>query len=125
MSCDRLERLPTHDLGDGLRLHEASSHRARLVGLALLDRLPAGHALLLPRCSSVHTFGMRFALDVMFLDGDGGVLRTYERVGPGRVVCCPGARAALETRAGDARRFLEAEALPGRADQPPEPEGQR
>jgi len=113
VSCERLERLPTRDLGDGLRLHEASSHRARLVGLALLDRLPPGHALLLPRCSSVHTFGMRFALDVVFLDGDEHPLRTFERVGPGRVVCCPGARAALETRAGEAGRFLAAGRLPG------------
>jgi trehalose synthase len=45
--------------------------RARLLGLAGLDREQAGPGLLIPRCSSVHTFGMRFALDLVFLDRDG------------------------------------------------------
>ena len=53
----------------------ARSFRARLLGLAFLRRLPPDCGLLIPRCSSVHTFGMRFALDVVFLDGDGEVLR--------------------------------------------------
>ena len=46
----------------------AESHAARLLGLAGLERLPAGRALLIPACRAVHTWGMRFALDVAFVE---------------------------------------------------------
>ena len=41
----------------------------RLIGLIGRRSLPAGVALEMPRCRSVHTFGMRFALDLVWLDG--------------------------------------------------------
>ncbi len=44
---------------------------ARARGLALRRDLPAGVALLIPRCRSVHTFTMRFPLDLVWLDGHG------------------------------------------------------
>ena len=46
----------------------AATRVSRLLGLALLEREAAGPGLLIPRCRSVHTFGMRFALDLVFLD---------------------------------------------------------
>jgi uncharacterized protein len=73
----------------------ARSRRARLLGLALRRRPPA-HALLLPRCRSVHTFGMRFPLDLIWLDRDGRVLRVDEAVPPWRVRSCRHAAAVLE-----------------------------
>jgi hypothetical protein len=73
----------------------ARSLRARLLGLALRRRPPA-HALLLPRCRSVHTFGMRFPLDLIWLDRDGRVLRVDEAVPPWRVRSCRHAAAVLE-----------------------------
>lgn len=60
----------------------AVGFRARLTGLAGLRRDEAGAGLLIPRCSSVHTFGMRFALDVIFLDGKGEVLAVRREVRP-------------------------------------------
>jgi uncharacterized membrane protein (UPF0127 family) len=94
----RLQGLPSRTLEDGLVVHEATSLRARLLGLALLARgaLPRGHALLIPDCRSVHTFGMRFPIDVVFLDWDGRALRIERRVGPRRVLVCGGAFAVLE-----------------------------
>ena len=59
---------------------------ARLLGLALLDRDRAGSGLLIPRCRSVHTFGMRFAVDIVFLDRDGAVVARRRHVPPGRVL---------------------------------------
>jgi len=73
----------------------ARSRRARLVGLALRRR-PPRHALLLPRCRSVHTFGMRFPLDLVWIDRDGRVLRVDEAVPPCRVRSCRDAAAVLE-----------------------------
>jgi uncharacterized protein len=96
----RLARLETHHLPGGLRLFVARSRRARLLGLALLPRAPPAHcALVLPHCSSVHTAGMRFALDLVFLDAGGRVLRVARGVPPWRVVSCRGAAAVLETAA--------------------------
>lgn len=48
----------------------ATSLASRLLGLAWLDRADAPAGLLIPRCRAVHTFGMRFPLDLVFLDGE-------------------------------------------------------
>ena len=74
----------------------ARSLRARLRGLAFRDRGDAGPGLLIPRCASVHTFGMRFSLDLYFLDKEGRVLSVRRAVPPGQVVWQPGASAVLE-----------------------------
>jgi uncharacterized membrane protein (UPF0127 family) len=76
----------------------AASFRSRLLGLALLRDLSPDCVLRLPRCSSVHTFAMRFPVDVAFLDRDGRILRTEHGVGAGRVLRCPGAAEVLERR---------------------------
>jgi uncharacterized membrane protein (UPF0127 family) len=92
----RLRRLPRTHIGGDLVALEARGFRARLLGLALLRSLPPGHALLIPRCRSVHTFGMRFAIDVRFIDDRGATIRFVEGVGRRRVLRCPGAQAVLE-----------------------------
>jgi uncharacterized membrane protein (UPF0127 family) len=74
----------------------AKDFRTRLLGLAWRDREEAGPGLLIPRCSSVHTFGMRFALDVYFLDSEGRVISFRRRVPPRRVLRRRGAAAILE-----------------------------
>jgi hypothetical protein len=80
----------------GREVEVAIGFRARLLGLALLDRGDAGPGLLIPRCSSVHTFGMKFALDVYFLAADGTILEARRAVPPRRFLACRGAVAVLE-----------------------------
>lgn len=53
-------------------------------------------ALLIPRCCSVHTFGMRYPLDIAFVDAQGTVLRSERNVVPGRLLSCKGACFVLE-----------------------------
>ena len=79
-----------------MRVPVAERLGMRLLGMAFLPREQAGPGLLIPRCRSVHTFGMRFPLDLVFLDADGRELRRCSAVPPGRVVSEPGAAAVLE-----------------------------
>jgi uncharacterized membrane protein (UPF0127 family) len=74
----------------------ATSLVSRLFGLAVLDRESAGAGLLIPRCQSVHTLGMRFPLDLVFLDGGDRVVELHRGVPPGRFIRCAAAMAVLE-----------------------------
>jgi uncharacterized protein len=77
----------------------AVSRRARLLGLALL-REPPSCALLLPRTRSVHTFGMRFPVDLVWLDREGRAVRVDRAVRANRVRTCRAARAVAEIPRG-------------------------
>ena len=57
----------------------------RLRGLLGGTALPPGQGLCIPRCSAVHTFGMGFDLDLLFLDRHDRILRFERRVRPWRV----------------------------------------
>ncbi len=62
-------------------------HRAR--GLLGKRKLSGSHALWFRPGGSVHTFGMRFPIDVLFLDENLTVLALAEEVKPWRVKCAP------------------------------------
>jgi uncharacterized membrane protein (UPF0127 family) len=95
----RFARLPSAN-PLGIRALVAETFRARLLGLAFLPRERAPSALLIPRCRSVHTFGMRFPIDVVFLDARGRELGRAEAVRPRRLVSRRGAAAVLEWPSG-------------------------
>src|SRR3954465_11902595 len=82
-----------------MRVAVARSFRSRLRGLALRSA-PPGHALLIPRCRCVHTFGMRFSLDLHWFDRGGRLLAVDRAVPPSRVIARRGAWAVLEVPAG-------------------------
>jgi len=88
-----------------VRVRVAAGPRARLLGLAHLDRSEVGAGLLIPRCRSVHTFGMRFVLDIVFLDAMGRPLSLRPGVSPRRAVFERRSAAVLELpSAGDRTR---------------------
>lgn len=70
--------------------------RRRLTGLMGRRSLPAGVALEIPRCRSVHTVGMRFPLDLVWLDPSRRVVRVDRDVPPWRVRSCRQAGSVLE-----------------------------
>jgi len=109
----RLSALPSRELGGGLRVATAASHLAKLRGLTGLTALKADEGLELPRCRSVHTAGMRFALDLVWLDSGGGVVRVDRGVQPFRMRSCREARSVVEVAAGRGDVFAEALAKPG------------
>lgn len=82
----------------------ATSWLRRGIGLLGKRGLSPGEALWLEPCGSVHTFGMRFDLDVAFMDASGRVLAVVEAAPPWRVIAAPrGTRAVLEAAAGALR----------------------
>lgn len=87
-----------------MRVLVARSFLQRARGLLGRAHLADDEALLLRPCSSVHTFGMCFAIDVVFIDPQGVVVAVREALGPWRVARCRGAAAVLEMAAGAARR---------------------
>ena len=95
----RLRGLEELSWPDGPRVFVARTLRSRLLGLAFLTGLPRDCGLLLPRCSTVHTFGMRFALDLVFVDAGGDPVRIVRDVGPSRIVRRRGAAAVVERAA--------------------------
>jgi trehalose synthase len=99
MAAPRLHDLPLATVL-GRVVPVAASFRSRLLGLARLDRDEAGPGLLIPRCSSVHTFGMRFPLDLVFLDRDCRPCSIRREVPPRRFAWDRRAHAVLELACG-------------------------
>jgi uncharacterized membrane protein (UPF0127 family) len=84
-------------------LEIADGFWSRFKGLQLRKEFPVGAGLLLVPCSSVHTFFMRFAIDVILLDRTGRVLAVHRSIQPWRIVApAAGAHATLEVPAGTA-----------------------
>jgi uncharacterized membrane protein (UPF0127 family) len=63
----------------------ARSFWSRLVGLLGRTALSEGEALIMPHCRSIHTLGMRFPIDVVFVDRDWRVVSLKSHLSPGRV----------------------------------------
>ncbi|MDO4854330.1 MAG: hypothetical protein Q4A43_02775 [Coriobacteriia bacterium] len=75
------------------RLGIAGRTRWRLLGL--FDKRFDGDLLVIAPCRSIHTFGMKSAVDAAFFDRHGVVLAA-RRVFPWRVFSCRGAEGVIE-----------------------------
>ena len=89
-------------------MFEANRWAERRDGLSDLDDLPETWGLHLRPCRAVHMQGMRFALDLVWLDRHGRVARVTEGLRPGRFAACRRARSVVEVRAGCGARFAAA-----------------
>ena len=108
----RLAELPVVELPGGLRVFEAQSWAARRDGLGGLPELPEDWGLWIAPCRSIHTVGMRFALDLVWLDGDDIVRAVVHDVAPRRQRSDLRARSVIEVACGRGDAF--AAAWPGR-----------
>jgi hypothetical protein len=82
----------------------ATSRGQRTRGLMGRDEFEG--ALVIRPCRQVHTFGMRFPIDVAFLDDAGRPIRVERSVGRRRLLVCRGAFAVLEAAAGEIDRYV-------------------
>ncbi len=68
------------------RVEVADHFLSRLKGLMLKDKIDKDYALILAPCSSIHTFFMKFNIDVLFVDQEKTVLSIYSNLGRGQVI---------------------------------------
>jgi uncharacterized protein len=85
----------------GTHIILANTSLTRLVGLAGRRRLDAGCGLLIKPSSGIHTFGMRFAIDVVALNKQLIVVRLWQRLHPFRITSLsPRVHSVLELPSG-------------------------
>jgi len=92
----------------GRQVAVADRWTSRLRGLLFRPRLRAGEGLLLAPCRAIHTIGMRYPIDVVYLAATGEIVRLWHEVPPGkRLPWCRAAASVLELPPGT---LAEAEA---------------
>ncbi len=84
---------------------KASTVTSRLFGLLGRRALAADEALWLTPCNSVHTLGMSYPIDVVFIDATSRVVATRSALGPRRLTGARRARSVLELPARSAERL--------------------
>jgi uncharacterized membrane protein (UPF0127 family) len=78
----------------------ALDSKRRRKGLLGRNGLADNYALVLAPCGAVHTIGMRFPIDVLFVAADGCVVKVVERLGTWRIAGALRARITVELAAG-------------------------
>lgn len=86
--------------GRPLRLIRAFSFTQRLAGWFRHAPPDLHHGLWIRPCNAVHTLGLHAPICVVFLDGEGNVLRVIPSLKPWRLVACLRARSVVELRPG-------------------------
>jgi uncharacterized membrane protein (UPF0127 family) len=81
-------------------LEVADTGPKRNKGLLGRNGLETGGGLLIVPCESVHTFFMRFSIDLVYLDRGNRVRKVRSAVGPWRLSACLSAHSILELPAG-------------------------
>jgi len=111
-------------LATSMELADSSPKRNK--GLLGRSRLAPGEGLWILPCEAIHTFGMKFPIDLVYLDGKNRIKKLCRDVPPWRLSVCLSARSVLElpsgairetkTRPGDIIEFSSASASSDSAD---------
>jgi uncharacterized membrane protein (UPF0127 family) len=97
-SCVLRNRRTGQLLADAIEPAFDSVSRRR--GLLGRDGMPEGSALIIAPCQAIHTFRMRFAIDIVFVNRHGLILKVRRGVKPGRLTGSLAAFAVIELPAG-------------------------
>ena len=98
----------TRNVTLGREIILANSSVERRKGLLKQDSLEEGSGLWITPCEAVHTFFMRFAIDVIFLDRQNRVRKIRPHLQPWRLSACLVAQSVLELPVGTVERTLTA-----------------
>jgi uncharacterized membrane protein (UPF0127 family) len=85
-------------LADALEVADSGAKRNK--GLLGRKGLSAGEGLWIVPCESVHTFGMQFSIDLVYLNRELRIKKTRSNVPPWRISACLSAHSILELPAG-------------------------
>jgi len=80
----------------------ADSSKTRKTGLLKHDKLEPGEGLWITPCEGVHTVGMKFPIDVLFLDKKRKVVKIRATMPRWRIAACLFAHSVLELPSGTA-----------------------
>ncbi len=90
------------------RVRVADTLKSRSVGLLNRASLDPDEGLLITPCDSIHTFFMRFPIDLLYLDEEFKVVKVVPNMGPSRMSFCLGkARHVLELKGGIATNIQD------------------
>lgn len=78
----------------------ADNFITRLKGLLGTNQLDTGRALIIRPCNSIHTFGMKYAIDVVFIDKQDSIVKIIQDMPAGRFSLCSGSSYVVELPAG-------------------------
>ncbi len=95
-----------------VRLTESFIERNR--GLLALPPLSEGEGLLINPCSSIHTFSMKYPLDLVYLDKALKIVKIVENIAANRVSLCWRAKSTLELKSGEVERLKLSVGLKGK-----------
>jgi uncharacterized membrane protein (UPF0127 family) len=82
----------------------AGTSETRRRGLLGRSGMDPAEALIIAPCSAIHMFFMKFAIDAVFVDRGGRVLKIAHDLRPWRIAASLRAHAVVEMTAGNARR---------------------
>lgn len=94
-----------------LDIFVASSFWERTRGLLGRKPLVGNQGLLIEKCHSVHMLGMKYALDLIYLDDHGKVLKVVNDLKPWRFSICYGASCVVEVLSGISRQMQITEGM--------------
>ena len=84
----------------------ADSFFQRLTGMITRNFSPSLDAAIFRNCNAIHTFGMRFAIDVLFITGDNRIAAVFPDVSPWKTCGTKGRKiTAVELPAGSIAKF--------------------
>ena len=63
----------------------ANTYFKRLKGLMFTKELPDQSALHIVPCNEIHTFNMKYSIDVLYLDRNNNILHIEEEMQPGKI----------------------------------------
>lgn len=83
---------------------------SRTIGLLGRSHIKESEAIVLTPCNQIHTLGMRFSIDIVFLDEDHVVTKCVENLGPGKASRSGRARYVIEIAPGSIKKHQIAKA---------------
>ena len=84
----------------------ANTFWKRLKGLLGTKVLGVGHGILITPCNSIHTFGMNYPIDVLFVDKDHRIIKIISQMSSGKLAMAFGSRYVIELPGGTAQQTL-------------------